>query len=228
LHKVKKILKKSLSQKWKTRDLSQNEIAYANVKEKITSQAYRPGLYLSTAELMQELSLGRTPLNHALHRLSNDGLIHIIPRKGVMVAPLSIDDALELIDVRIANERLCARLATKKINAAQLEQMTQLLEEFDTAVADNKIEVAAGLDLRFHEEIAEVAGNQVLMEILKVLHARSQRFWTISYKTEGHLGEIQTEHHTILEALGKGDPGAASAAMEAHTLSFKRSLLQAS
>jgi DNA-binding GntR family transcriptional regulator len=225
---MKKILKKSLSQKWKTRNLSQNEIAYANVKEKITSQAYRPGLYLSTAELMQELSLGRTPLNHALHRLSNDGLIQIIPRKGVMVAPLSIDDALELIDVRIANERLCARLAAKKISTDQLEQLTQLLEEFNTAVADNKNEVAASLDLRFHEEIAEVAGNQVLIEILKVLHMRSQRFWIISYKTEGHLEEIQVEHHAILEALGKGDPGAAFAAMEAHTLSFKRSLLQAS
>ncbi|MDR3220502.1 MAG: GntR family transcriptional regulator [Candidatus Accumulibacter sp.] len=224
---MKKILKKSPPAKWGTRGFSQNEIAYASVKERIMSLVYRPGLYLNTAELMHELSLGRTPLNHALHRLSRDGLIHIIPRKGVMVVPLSIDDALELIDVRIANERLCARLAAEKITTAQLEQMAQLLDEFDAAVADNKIEVAASLDLRFHEEIAETAGNRVLMEILKGLHARSLRFWAISFKTEGHLGEIQLEHRRILETLGKRDPEAASAAMETHALSFKRSLLQA-
>jgi DNA-binding FadR family transcriptional regulator len=50
----------------------------------------------------------------------------------------------------------------------------------------------------------------------------------LSFRTEGHLKEVQLEHRRILEALGKADPEAAAAAMEAHALSFKRSLLQAS
>lgn len=223
---VKKIQKKRSSSKWGIRNLSQNEIAYDSVKEKIIALAYKPGLYLNIAEMMNELSLGRTPINHALHRLSREGLIHIIPRKGVVVAPLSIDEVLELIDVRIINEKLCARLAAEKITTAELERLTGLQEEQDAAIADNAVEQAAGLDLRFHEEIASISRNQVLMEILKVIHARSQRFWVLSFRAEGHLKEIQLEHRLILDALGKADPEAAIATMEAHTLSFKRALLR--
>jgi DNA-binding GntR family transcriptional regulator len=223
---VKKISK--APSKWRIRTLSRNELAYGSVKEKIIAMAYKPGLYLNIAGMMDELSLGRTPINHALHRLSREGLIHIIPRKGVVVAPLSIDEALELIDVRIANERLCARLAAEKITAAELEQLTGLQEEQDAAIADNAVERVATLDLRLHEEIAKASKNQVLMEILRVIHARSQRFWVLSFRTEGHFKEIQIEHHLILDALGKADPEETAAAMEAHTLSFKRSLLQAS
>jgi DNA-binding GntR family transcriptional regulator len=208
--------------------VSQNELAYDSVKEKIIAMAYRPGLYLNIAEMMKELSLGRTPIHHALHRLSREGLIQIIPRKGVMVAPLSIDEALELIDVRIANERLCARLAAKKITADELERLTGLLEEQGAAIAGNAVERAAGLDLRFHEGIAQASKNQVLIEILKVVHARSHRFRALSFRTEGHLQEIQREHRLIRDALRKADPEETAAAMEAHALSFKRSLLRAS
>ncbi|MDR0441569.1 MAG: GntR family transcriptional regulator [Candidatus Accumulibacter sp.] len=209
-------------------NLSQNELAYDSVKERIIAMAYKPGLYLNIAEMMHELSLGRTPINHALHRLSREGLLHIIPRKGVVVAPLSIDDALELIDVRIANEKLCGRLAAEKITADELKQLAGLLEEQEAAIAGNAVELAAGFDLRFHEEIARASRNQVLMEMLRLIHARSQRFWVLSFRTEGHLKEVQLEHRRILEALGRADPEAAAAAMEAHALSFKRSLLQAS
>jgi DNA-binding GntR family transcriptional regulator len=224
---VKKGARKKAPSRWGIRSRSQNEIAYDSVKEKIIGMAYKPGLYLNTAEMMDKLSLGRTPINHALHRLSREGLIHIIPRKGVMVAPLSIDDALELIDVRIANERLCARLAAERITRDEFERIAGLLDEQEEAIAQNESERVVRLDLRFHEEIAIVSRNQTLMEILRVIHARSQRFWVISFKADAHLREVQAEHRLILDALGSADPEAAAAAVEAHALSFKRSLLQA-
>jgi DNA-binding GntR family transcriptional regulator len=224
---VKKISKKKTPSKWGIRNLSQNEIAYDSVREKIVAMTYKPGLYLNIAEMMGELSLGRTPINHALHRLSREGLIHIIPRKGVVVAPLSVDEALELIDVRINNEKLCARLAAEKITADELERLAGLLDEQDAAITGNEVGRAASLDLRFHEEIARASKNRVLMEVLKTIHARSQRFWVVSFRTEGHLKEIQVEHRLILDALGKADTEATAAAMEAHALSFKRALLRA-
>ncbi|MDR1934389.1 MAG: GntR family transcriptional regulator [Candidatus Accumulibacter sp.] len=223
---MKKIAKRKTPSKWGIHNLSQNEIAYDSVKEKIVALAYKPGLYLNIAEMMNELSLGRTPINHALHRLSREGLLQIIPRKGVVVAPLSIDEALELIDVRIVNEKLCAHLAAEKITAAELEQLAGLLEQQDAAIAANEVELAASFDLGFHEEIAKASRNQVLIEILRVIHARAQRFWVISFRTEGHLKEIQSEHRLILDALGRADPEATAAAMEAHALSFKCSLLR--
>ena len=81
------------------------------------------------------------------------------------------------------------------------------------------------LDRLFHEQVALAARNQMLAEILKVLHARSQRFWAISLTAEGHLAEVQAEHEAIIEALARNDPDAAAAAVQEHVLSFQRALL---
>ncbi|CAI2414196.1 DNA-binding transcriptional regulator CsiR [Serratia liquefaciens] len=97
--------------------LSLNELAYRRFKQALVTLSYKPGEYLNTAQVMSELDMGRTPINQAIHRLANEGLLQVIPRKGVMVAPLSMDDALELIEVRLANEMLCMRLASKRITA---------------------------------------------------------------------------------------------------------------
>lgn len=205
---------------------SQNEQAYQLLKNALTTLAYRPGEYLNTASLMDELALGRTPINHALHRLANEGLVQIIPRKGVMVAPLSIDDALELIQVRLANEVLCARLAAGRITAAELERLTGIAREFESAVGRRNITEVMNLDRDFHEQVAAAAHNRMLAEILKVLHARSQRFWAISLADEGHLAEVQAEHAAIIDALARNDAEAAAAAVQEHVLSFQRALLQ--
>src|SRR5689334_19826871 len=85
---------------------SLNEAAYSRLRDALITLVYRPGEYLNTAQVMERFGLGRTPINQALHRLSAEGLIQIIPRKGAMAAPLSIHDAMELIDVRLVNEAL--------------------------------------------------------------------------------------------------------------------------
>lgn len=122
-----------------------------------------------------------------------------------MVSPLSIDDALHLIDVRLANETLCARLAAERITAAGLHKLESLLSQVEDAVAQRNLPEVTNLDRLFHEEIAQVSGNPILIEILKVLHARSQRFWAISLSSEGHLAEVGAEHRAILKALREGD-----------------------
>lgn len=206
--------------------LSQNALAYNKLKQLITTLAYKPGDSLNINELMHDLSLGRTPINHALHRLSSEGLVHIIPRKGVMVTPLSIDNALEIVEVRIANEGLCARLAAAKITDAELGQLDSLIEEFENAVGRRDMGAAISIDRLFHEQIALASRNSVLSEFLKVIQAQSQRFWATTLSSEEHLLEVFTEHRAIRDALAVGDAAKAVAAVEEHVESFKRSLLQ--
>lgn len=206
-------------------DVSQNEQAYALLQERLTTLAYKPGDYLNTATLMEALGLGRTPINHALHRLSTEGLVQIIPRKGVMVSPLSIDDALDLIDVRMVNETLCVRLAAARMTPSKLAEIRVLADRFDAAVADRDMTRIMNSDRLFHEAIAAASNNPLLIEFLKVLHARSQRFWALSLSAEGHLAEVSAEHQTILAALTQGSVEKAEEAVQSHVTSFRRSLL---
>lgn len=206
--------------------LSLNEVAYSRLKNALVTLVYKPGEYLNTAQVMEKFELGRTPINQALHRLSTEGLVQIIPRKGAVAAPLSIDDALELIDVRLANETLCLRLAAAAITDAELRELEVTALEFEKAATKQQATALTNADRRFHELIAEASRNVILQDILNVLHARAQRFWAISLSTVGHVDEVIAEHRAILSALQAHDGEAAAQAVREHILSFRASLLR--
>lgn len=205
--------------------ISLNETAYLRLKEALVTLAYKPGEYLNTAQVMERLGVGRTPVNQALHRLSAEGLVRIIPRKGTMASPLSINDALELIEVRLVNEVLCMRLAAAAITEAELAELQAIAEQFEAAAQRRDAMSVMNLDRLFHEKIAAAARNAMLQDILSVLHARSQRFWAISLAAEGHLAEVIEEHRTIVATLQRHDADAAAEAAKTHVLSFKASML---
>ena len=209
-------------------DLSRNETAYTLMKDALVTLVYKPGEYLNTAQVMERFGLGRTPINQALHRLSAEGLVQIIPRKGAMAAPLSINDALELIEVRLVNEMLCMRLAAAAITAAEIQALEAIAQDFETAAAQRDVVALMNTDRLFHEKIAQAARNTMLQDILSVLHARSQRFWAISFSTEGHVDEVMAEHRAIVASLTSHDGAAAAEAAKAHILSFKSSMLSMS
>jgi DNA-binding GntR family transcriptional regulator len=209
-------------------DLSRNETAYMYMKDALVTLVYRPGEYLNTAQLMERFGLGRTPINQALHRLSAEGLVQIIPRKGAMAAPLSINEALELIDVRLVNEMLCMRLAAAAITDNEIEELGTIAEDFEAAAARRDMVALMNNDRLFHEKIASAARNTMLKDILSVLHARSQRFWALSFSTLGHVEEVLGEHRSILTTLANHDAKGAEESAKTHILSFKSSLLSRS
>ncbi len=209
-------------------DLSLNEIAYTRLKDALVTLAYKPGEYLNTAQVMERLGLGRTPINQALHRLSAEGLVQIIPRKGAMAAPLSMDDALELIEVRMVNETLCMRLAAAAITVGEIQELEAVAKDFENAAAQRDMVTLMNTDRLFHEKIASAARNTMLKDILSVLHARSQRFWAMSFSTLGHVEEVVAEHRAIVATLASHDAQAAAEAAKTHILSFRASLLSMS
>nr|WP_154325016.1 GntR family transcriptional regulator [Pantoea sp. 201603H] len=209
----------------KTRSISLNELAYLRFKQALITLSYKPGDYLNTAQVMADLEMGRTPINQAIHRLAAEGLLQVIPRKGVMVAPLSIDDALELIEVRLANESLCIRLACPRVTAADIATLRALnLKIADACNQRDRIAMMM-LDREFHHLLASIAANGRLSDILSVIHAQAQRFWATTLSQEIHMQEVIAEHNAIIDALSMQNVMAAEAATQEHILSFKRALL---
>lgn len=207
------------------KSLSLNEQAYLAFRHKLITLRYKPGEYLNTAQVMDDLAMGRTPINQAIHRLATEGLLQIIPRKGVMVAPLSIDDALELIEVRLVNETLCVELASQKEIDSHLQQLRELNQQIAQASKSRSREQMMLLDREFHQALADIAGNSRLSDILSVIHAQAQRFWATTLSNVVHMDEVIAEHDEIIEALESGDKQRAADAARAHIFSFKRALL---
>ncbi|WP_205954739.1 GntR family transcriptional regulator [Pantoea stewartii] len=207
------------------RAVSLNEQAYLAFKQRLITLRYKPGEYLNTAQVMEDLSMGRTPVNQAVHRLATEGLLQIIPRKGVMVSSLSIDDALELTEVRLVNESLCMELACKRINAQQVSLLRELNGQIALAGRMNDREKLMLLDREFHQVLAEIAGNRRLADILAVIHAQAQRFWAMTLSNVSHIEEVIVEHEKIIDALEQGSVPQAISATQLHILSFKKALL---
>ncbi|ACS87210.1 GntR family transcriptional regulator [Musicola paradisiaca] len=205
--------------------VSLNELAYERFKQALITLRYKPGEYLNTAQVMNELELSRTPIIQAVHRLANEGLLQIIPRKGMMVAPLSLDDALELIEVRLVNELLCIRLVCQRCTQQDIALLRELNQQITAASqARDHVEMMT-LDHQFHQQLSRIANNHILDDILRVLNARSQRFWATTLSREGHMQEVIDEHDAIISALEQQNSEAACAAAQAHILSFRHALL---
>ncbi|ACL60189.1 GntR family transcriptional regulator [Methylobacterium nodulans] len=203
--------------------ISENERAYRRLKSDILALRLKPGDALSEAALCAELDIGRTPVNKALHRLMHEGLVQILPRKGVLVQPLSMDEFTQLIEVRRLTEPACAARAAARIGEADLGRLDTLLDALPAGpLAD--LDPIIEADRRFHAVIAQASGNRVLAEILDGLHGRSVRFWALSLATGHHLAEVAEEHEAIRRALRRRSPEEAAAAMTAHIDSFARTL----
>jgi DNA-binding GntR family transcriptional regulator len=175
--------------------------AYNEIKHRIITCRYRPGEVLSEAAISAELKIGRTPIHQAIHRLMMDDLVSILPRKGVMVRPVSMDEAMEIISVRLVTEGLCARLAAERADAAELERLQSILDESEKATSARDVERLMLFDREFHETLANAAKNKVLADTLRNLHERSLRFWFISLRDPDHHRRVLMQHRAIVDAL---------------------------
>ena len=100
--------------------LSLTEQAYRQIEERIVTLRLEPGEVLSEASLSLELGIGRTPIREALQRLAREGLVNILPRRGILVSDINVRNQLELLAVRREVERLMARLCA--VRASQEEK----------------------------------------------------------------------------------------------------------
>ena len=198
--------------------------AYEKLKHHIFTLRFKPGEYLNEAQLSKILKIGRTPIHQALNRLALEGMVQVIPRKGLIVKGVSINDVMEIIEVRLVNEVCCARLAAIRREERDIEELTRILAEARDQNSILDVERQMMLDRDFHLALSGAAKNQVLADILTTLHDHSLRFWFISLRDQKHHAAVQDQHQTILDAIVAGDPDAASMAIQTHIESFRKNV----
>ena len=200
------------------------EAACEEIKRRIIRLDYRPGTYINAAQVSADLGIGVTPVNQALNRLMHEGMVEIIPRKGAIVRPVSLDEILQLIDVRLVNEAYCARLAAERASEAEIAAIAAVVDRAERLVGRRDVEGLMLLDREFHLRLSRAARHPVLAELLLGLHERSLRFWFISLSDEEHLAAVHREHRAIADALRARDPDAIEAAVRSHIESFRATI----
>ena len=206
------------------RPRSLREEAYEAIKQRIIMGLFRPGDSLSEAVVSASLGLGRTPVRQAFDRLMHDGLVEVLPRKGIIVRPITLDEVRDMVAVRLLNGGYGARLAAERAQPQDLAALADVISRSLVAARSADVAELMALDRRFHGTISAAASNPVLGDILRNLHDRSQRVWFLSLRESDHHRRVVDEHAAIVEALRARDPAGAEAAMRAHILSFADNL----
>lgn len=200
--------------------------AYDAIKHRIITLAFKPGEYVNEAQLAEMLGIGRTPVHQAINRLMLEGQVEVIPRKGIIVKPLSLSEIVEITEIRLLNEGYCLRRVTERASDSDLIALGNILKDAKAAAKRRDFEQIMLCDREFHLELARLQGNEVFEDILRNVIERSLRFWFISLNAPRHLQSVEDEHDTIMAALRKRDAAGAERAMKRHIESFRSTLMQ--
>ena len=203
------------------------DMAFEAIKEKILKLYFLPGQYLNEGALCALLKVGRTPVHQALQRLQHEGLVEIMPRKGVIVQPGSISEILKILDSRATVESELARNAAERATAKDAEELKALAGIGATDGKPSELDAFIAADRAFHRKFAELAENPVLSDFARSLHERSIRYWYLHlWQTLDDTATIK-QHRTIADAIGRRDADAAADAVRAHIESLRTRLMQA-
>lgn len=202
------------------------EQAYTEIKRRIIHCEFRPGQALNEAQIGAALGLGRTPVHQALHRLEVEGLVSIMPRKGVLVSPLSLNDVLDTIEVRYTNEVLCVTLAAQRAQEPDFQAMRAIVEPTPRLIAKHDIPGLMTIDLKFHGAISAAARNRILADLLRGLHEKQARFWFMSLSDPSHMQNVYDDHITLIDALERRDVPQVREIVRRHIDEFRKNIIR--
>ncbi len=182
------------------------ERAYREVKQMVLDNRVHGGEYLLEEELAKAVGMSRTPLREALVQLQNDGLIDIVPRRGIRIVPLTVEDIREVHDLMQWLESQAAyALATRPDRAERVKALRQIVAQMRRLLVAGDITGWAKANDRFHMELVASAGNGRLERICENLLDQSQRVRMFTLRMRKPPTRTNEAHTGMLRAIEEGD-----------------------
>ncbi|WP_051470771.1 GntR family transcriptional regulator [Arthrobacter sp. 35/47] len=194
-----------------------------------------PGTRVTETALATKYGISRVPVREALRALEAEGFVDSKPYAGSTVSKIPVDDAEDLFFVREALESATARRAARRA-AAQFDSgapssewwnarklLAGILDEGDTAVAQNRLDLLPELNIRFHLGIAELSGSSSLTALLRQIAGKIE--WLYATDVDNRGKESWGEHRSIIAAIDAGNFADAEKLMANHVHQSKEGYL---
>jgi len=201
-----------------------NQKAYRVLKRAIIRGELTPNSKLILSEIAKSLGISNTPVREAINKLASDGLVKIIPNKGIVVKEINIDDFQEILQVRAFLDGLIAKLSAEKITDKEIGSMMEIIVKMEDCVKEDDRLTYNDLDVKFHDFLLTIAGNNALKEIYNNLIVHGHRFRLRSLKIPDRMGKSLKEHLKIALRVKERNPDEANRASQEHIESILRSI----
>lgn len=211
--------------------MSQGALVYEQLRDDIVEWRIPPGYVLHEVELTNQYKVSRTPVREALQRLAREGLVTTKRGRGTIVADISLDDTVELVQMREALETYAARLCARRRDRLVFFGLRTELEECRRTLYANEVkdDYASYYELitRFDNAIAEGAGNHYLNSALRELRGHLYRLRRLARGRPQRMLATTDEHLAICIAICDGDELAAARETSLHIQNSFQNMLDA-
>jgi DNA-binding GntR family transcriptional regulator len=193
---------------------------YVEIKKRIISDDFQPGMHLKEVWLAELLESSRTPIREALRQLETDGLVIKEPNKGFSVGQMSIEEFYEICVVREKLEGHAAKLAAQRISEKEARALDKIYEAYKRfSQKEVSITILNKFDNQLHQLILQFCGNQTIQRILQGLRDKIRQIRRRA--PPPRLQKSVREHLRIIETIKKRDGDGAEKAMIAHLRAMK-------
>lgn len=186
------------------------------IRDAILDAQFAPHQRLIEADLSEKYGASRAAVRTALLNLAGEGLVERLPNRGARVRAITVDEAIEIVEVRIGLETLCARKAAENLTPADADELTRLRDAIEAAVAGGDLVEYSRLNQDLDRRIRELSRHGTATQLLERLRAQSARHQFRLAFHPGRAAQSAPEHIAIIDAILSRDPDAAEAATRAH------------
>ena len=212
------------------RNQSLQEQTYHALRAAILSGELAPGQRLVETHLAVKLQVSRTPIREAIRQLQREDLV-VIDRNNVLrVATISMRDAVELYECRIALEQLSVAQACQNSTESQLQDLKLIVLQAEKLVKTKPSALTSfqllDVDYRFHRLLAESSGNLWLMSLLDQVFDKMALLRIQTTQNNREVLDICSEHQRIYAAVAQRDAEAAVQAIKNHLVASKERVVR--
>jgi DNA-binding GntR family transcriptional regulator len=191
------------------------EQVYQTLEEAILEGRMTSGERLIDTKIATEFGVSRSPVREAFRKLEGDGLL--INNEGIVtVITPSLQDVLELYQVRIGLESVAVYWATQYITKEELEELKHYLLQTEIAIEQKNKENIIALNTKFHESIVSFCGNYRLKNMMNNIRSLTRLFRNTIIKQYNRSDTFLLEHYEIYKAMSMKEPELAAKKMEQH------------
>jgi phosphonate utilization transcriptional regulator len=205
---------------------SLTSLVQQEIERRILQGELAPGDKLIEASLADSLGVSRGPVREAFRMLEEAGLVRQEKNRGAFVRHISLDEALEIYDLRAMMDEAVGRQLAERITPEQLRQLRTMVDAMERAVKSGDADGYHLLNLQFHDTLVDFAGNRKLSVLYRRLINELSLFRRMNLAAVGALPTSAGEHRAILKAIAAGEAQAAGAAMRQHVLDSKERTLR--
>jgi len=203
---------------------TKHEKIYFDLQEKIITHKIPPGTKLKEKELMDEYSIGRTPLRGILNKLELEYLVEVIPQSGTYVKRFNLDELKDVLEMRVPLELLAAKMVVSRISKEQSEKINYILYNLRKKVDTLTMSEIKNYTDRIHNLYYSASGNELITNSLISLHNYSARAWYECNQEKKSTSNTINEWTNIMEMVENKNVEELQILVKDHVINFAKSL----